>query len=57
MFLCVDFVVTLWVKYVGMLLVEFVWTLCVEVIIVLLENEGGGMDWHDPLTNNEASVK
>lgn len=57
MFLCVDFVVTLWVKYVGTLLVEFVWTLCVEVITVLLENEGGGMDWHDPLTNNEASVK
>lgn len=57
MFLCFEFVVTLCVKCVGMLRVEFVGTLCVEVMIVSLEDEGGGMFWQYPLTINEASVK
>lgn len=57
MFLCVEFVVTLCVKCVGMLRVEFVGTLCVEVMIVSLEDEGGGMFWQYPLTFNQTSVK
>lgn len=47
--LCVEWVVTL--------CVEFVRPLCVEVMLVSLEDEGGDMDWQDPLTVIKAYVK
>lgn len=48
---------TLCVKCVRTLRVEFVGKLCVEEMIVSLEDEGWDMDWQYPFNIIDASVK